>query len=82
MYRSFSCLELIKSYYLMGVIVFMAFLYALLFRVFVFNPADEVMNVGIVILFVPLQLTYIMVTWSMVRVIISDPGKVLSWLIL
>lgn len=52
MYRSFSCMELIKSYYLMGVIVFMAFLYASLFRLFVFN--DEPMNVGIVILFVPL----------------------------
>lgn len=61
----------------MGVIVFISVLYAALFRLFVFNPNFEHLNDVSVILFVPLQLSYFMVVWSMIRVIISDPGKVI-----
>jgi hypothetical protein len=57
----------------MGVVVFICGMYISLFKLFVFDGAgDDVMFA----LFIPLQLSFFMLVWSMVRVILSDPGKV------
>jgi hypothetical protein len=76
MYREITFLQLMKNIYLSGVIIYIALIYFMLFVFFLVNPPFHDCDLIVYILFVPMQTTFVLLIWSMVRSVMSDPGKV------
>ncbi|CAD8068462.1 unnamed protein product [Paramecium sonneborni] len=76
MYREIQMQKILNNNYLLGVFFFIICIYIWLVCLTLIYPYSNTNTLIIQILWVPLQIFYIMVIWSMIRCIISDPGKV------
>lgn len=77
MYREIRSWSTICNYYLAGVIFYIFALYVGMLYFTLLDPYSYEHQTEIMILWIPMNLSYIMVLWAMARSILSDPGKVI-----
>lgn len=75
--RDISCAKLLKSVHFVGVILFILFNYYILVFEFMqfLNPHPYSENARIAALLI-FHLFFLMLAWSMIQSVISDPGRV------
>ena len=66
--------KILSNYYLMGVVFFILMIYTKSLLLTLIFPIHRTLATDL--LWIPLQLCFIMVVWAMTRCIISDPGRV------
>lgn len=76
MFRNIQISKLITNHYLVGVVFYIIALYAAMLILTLITPYSDDYYTAKMILWIPMQLAYMMMVWSMIRCVISDPGKV------